>query len=63
MKDITIAKNLLLNQTCDNCMYRSMVGGSEYCWNSKYIDGQLITRSICIPEIRTCKSWGEEYLL
>lgn len=59
---ITIAKNLLENKTCDNCEYSSIVKGSEYCWNSKYLDGELIAQDIYIPEVRTCEHWNKKYV-
>ena len=55
--DIIIAKNLLLNQTCDNCAFRYMgdTNDKKYCWTFHPVDNG--TTLVELPDINTCGYW------
>lgn len=56
--DIKVTKNLLLDQTCDNCVF-NYKKNTDYCWAFRYNinRNQEWDKDIRVPEIRTCDKW------
>lgn len=57
MDDITIAKNLLEDKTCDRCKYGSYNKYGKYCYYTLYVNVGGIKEA---PKNNTCIEWIED---
>jgi hypothetical protein len=58
MKELSaqqVAQNLLKNQSCDTCTYKS---SNDACYYTEYINNKIIYPHVAFrEEYRTCKDW------